>query len=81
MDKLLEKRFQMLLPEGHLVDLVQDCNKYDGKPLSKSQQKSIAKEAKNQEKAIEKLMKSAGGQGVDAYIASLEHQLEELKLS
>jgi len=36
MDKLLENRFQMLLPEGHLVDLVQDCNKYDGKPLSKS---------------------------------------------
>ena len=50
-------------------------------PKLKSQQKSIAKEAKNQEKAIEKLMKSAGEQGVDAYIASLEHQLVELKLS
>ena len=46
----------------------------DGEPLSKSQQKSIAKEAKNQEKAIGKLMKSAGEQRVDAYIASLEPQ-------
>lgn len=53
----------------------------EGEPLSKSQQKSIAKEVKNQTAAIEKLAKSAGEQGVDAYIASLEKELEELKLS
>jgi cysteinyl-tRNA synthetase len=51
-----------------------------GEALSKSQQKSIAKEVKNQEKAHEKLLKSAGEQGIDAYIASLDKQLEELKL-
>jgi cysteinyl-tRNA synthetase len=53
----------------------------EGEPLSKSQQKSIAKEQKNQEKANEKLVKSAGELGVDAYIASLQQQLDELKAS
>lgn len=51
----------------------------EGEPLSKSQQKSIAKELKNQEKAHEKLVKTAGEMGVDAYIASLEQQLQELQ--
>jgi cysteinyl-tRNA synthetase len=53
----------------------------EGEPLSKSQQKSITKEIKNQEKSHEKLVKTAGDQGIDAYIASLEQQLEELKLN
>lgn len=53
----------------------------EGEPLSKSQQKTLAKELKNQEKACDKLVKTAGEQGVDAYIQSLEQQLEELKLS
>ncbi len=53
----------------------------EGEPLSKSQQKTIAKDLKNQEKAYEKLVKTAGELGVDAYIASLEQQLEELKSS
>jgi len=53
----------------------------EGEELSKSQQKSIAKELKNQEKAHEKLLKTAGDQGVDAYISLLEKELEELKLS
>jgi cysteinyl-tRNA synthetase len=51
----------------------------EGEPLSKSQQKSITKEIKNQEKAHEKLVKTAGEQGIDAHIASLEAQLAELK--
>ena len=53
----------------------------EGEPVNKSQQKSIAKEVKNHQKAQEKLLKSAGDQGVDAYIASLEKDLEALKLS
>jgi cysteinyl-tRNA synthetase len=53
----------------------------EGEPLSKSQQKAIAKEEKTQEKASEKLLKSAGELGVDAYIASLQQQLDELKAS
>ena len=53
----------------------------DGEALSKSQQKSIAKEMKNQEKAYEKLVKTAGESGIDAYIASLETQLKELQLN
>jgi len=52
----------------------------EGEPLSKSQQKAIAKEAKNQEKAYEKLLKAAGEVGVDAYIESLQKQLEELRV-
>ena len=52
----------------------------EGETLSKSQQKSIAKEIKNQEKAHEKLKKTAGEQGIDNYIASLQKQLEDLKL-
>ena len=53
----------------------------EGEPLSKSQQKAIAKEMKNQEKAFEKINKAAGELGVDAYIASLQQQLDELKSS
>lgn len=53
----------------------------EGEPLSKSQQKSIAKEMKNQEKAHEKLVKAAGDQGIDSYISSLQKQLEDLKLA
>ena len=49
--------------------------------MNKSQQKSIAKEVKNHQKAQEKLLKSAGDQGVDAYIASLEKDLEALKIA
>jgi cysteinyl-tRNA synthetase len=52
----------------------------EGEPLNKSQQKSIAKEIKNHEKAQEKLLKAAGEQGVDAYIGSLEKELEALKI-
>lgn len=52
-----------------------------GDPLSKSQQKSIAKEIKNQEKAHAKLVKAAGDQGIDEYISSMQKQLEDLKLS
>jgi cysteinyl-tRNA synthetase len=52
-----------------------------GESLSKSQQKSIVKEIKNQEKAHEKLVKAAGEQGVGAYISSLQQQLEDLKLA
>jgi cysteinyl-tRNA synthetase len=52
----------------------------DGEELSKSQQKSIAKELKNQEKAYEKLLKTAGDQGIDAYMAELEKELALLKL-
>lgn len=52
-----------------------------GESLSKSQQKSIVKEIKNQEKAHGKLVKAAGEQGVDAYISSLQQQLEDLKLA
>lgn len=52
----------------------------EGEPLSKSQQKSVAKELKNHEKAREKLLKTAGEQGVESYIASLQQQLEELNL-
>eukprot|EP00980_Cylindrotheca_fusiformis_P023017 scaffold10054_cov140-Cylindrotheca_fusiformis.AAC.8 len=51
-----------------------------GEPLSKSQQKSIAKEIKNQEKAHGKLVKAAGDKGIDKYISSLEQQLQELKM-
>ncbi|CAJ1943034.1 unnamed protein product [Cylindrotheca closterium] len=52
-----------------------------GEALSKSQQKSITKEIKGQDKAREKLIKAAGDQGIDAYIESLQKQLEELKVS
>jgi cysteinyl-tRNA synthetase len=52
-----------------------------GEALSKSQQKSIAKEIKNQEKAQEKLVKAAGEEGIDAYLSSLQQQLEDLKLA
>ena len=52
-----------------------------GEALSKSQQKSIAKEIKAQDKAREKLTKTAGDIGIDAYIESLQTQLEELKVS
>ena len=52
----------------------------DGEALSKSQQKSLAKERKNQEKAYEKLVKAAAEGGIDAYIASLETQLKEMQL-
>mmetsp|Transcript_12038 Transcript_12038/g.18299 ORF Transcript_12038/g.18299 Transcript_12038/m.18299 type:complete len:780 (-) Transcript_12038:822-3161(-) len=51
-----------------------------GEPLSKSQKKSVDKEAKNQEKNHQKLLKSAGDQGIDAYISSLQKDLENLKL-
>jgi cysteinyl-tRNA synthetase len=51
-----------------------------GEELNKSQQKSIAKELKNQEKAYEKLAKTAGDQGIDAYLSQLEQELAELKL-
>lgn len=51
-----------------------------GEELNKSQQKSIAKELKNQEKAHEKLVKTAGEQGIDAYIDQLEKELAALKL-
>jgi cysteinyl-tRNA synthetase len=51
-----------------------------GEELNKSQQKSIAKELKNQEKAYEKLVKAAGDQGIDAYVAQLEEDLAALKL-
>ncbi len=51
-----------------------------GEPLSKSQKKSIDKEVRNQDKLHQKLLKSAGEQGIDAYITSLQKDLEELKL-
>ncbi|KAL3921472.1 MAG: hypothetical protein SGILL_002730 [Bacillariaceae sp.] len=51
-----------------------------GEELNKSQQKSIAKELKNQEKAHDKLVKSAGEEGIDAYVAQLEKDLAALKL-
>lgn len=53
----------------------------EGEPLNKSQTKSIAKEVKNQEKAHEKLLKSAGEQGIETYIVSLQKDLEELTLN
>lgn len=53
----------------------------EGEALSKSQQKSVSKEAKNQEKAHEKLVKSAGELGIEAFIASLQQELDELKSS
>lgn len=53
----------------------------EGEPLPKSQQKNIAKEYKNQEKAHEKLLKAAGEQGIAAFLESLEKELSELKLS
>lgn len=53
----------------------------EGEALSKSQQKSVAKDSKNQEKAHEKLKKAAGELGLDAYIDSLKQQLDELKSS
>jgi fumarate hydratase class II len=52
----------------------------DGEPIPKSQSKNIAKEAKTQEKAYEKLVKAAGDQGIDAYISNLQKELETLKL-
>lgn len=51
-----------------------------GEEISKSQQKSIAKEVKNQEKSHEKLLKTAGNQGIDVYITQLEQDLAALKL-
>lgn len=53
----------------------------DGKELSKSQQKGIKKESNNQEKAIQKVLKAAGDQGIEKYIEQLEEQLAGLKLS
>lgn len=51
-----------------------------GEELNKSQQKSIVKELKTQEKAYEKLAKTAGDQGIDAYMEQLEKDLAALKL-
>jgi cysteinyl-tRNA synthetase len=53
----------------------------EGEPLSKSQSKNVVKELKNHEKAYSKLVSSAGELGIDAYIASLEQQVAELKSS
>eukprot|EP00934_Nitzschia_sp_Nitz4_P006791 Nitzschia sp. Nitz4//scaffold171_size48012//24696//27029//NITZ4_007125-RA/size48012-processed-gene-0.13-mRNA-1//-1//CDS//3329538701//6781//frame0 len=53
----------------------------EGEALSKSQQKTIAKERKNQDKAHEKLVKSAGEMGIDAYIESLEKELASVQSS
>jgi len=53
----------------------------DGKELSKSQQKSIKKESNNQQKAHDKLLKVAGEQGFEKYIAQLEQELAALKVS
>ena len=53
----------------------------DGEPLSKSQLKSTVKEQKSHEKAHEKLVKAAGGaDSVESYIATLEQNLQRLKL-
>mmetsp|Transcript_2126 Transcript_2126/g.2978 ORF Transcript_2126/g.2978 Transcript_2126/m.2978 type:complete len:776 (+) Transcript_2126:83-2410(+) len=52
----------------------------DGEPLSKSQQKSLVKEQKNQEKAHAKLLKAAGEKGIEAYIADLEKEIEGLRI-
>mmetsp|Transcript_31478 Transcript_31478/g.76240 ORF Transcript_31478/g.76240 Transcript_31478/m.76240 type:complete len:1292 (+) Transcript_31478:79-3954(+) len=51
-----------------------------GEPIPKSQSKNIAKEAKNQEKAYDKLVKAAGDGGINAYISKLEKDLAALKL-
>jgi cysteinyl-tRNA synthetase len=51
-----------------------------GEELTKGQQKSIAKELKNQEKAYEKLLKTAGDKGINEYISDLEKELAALKL-
>lgn len=51
-----------------------------GEPLSKSQLKKIDKERKNQEKIHQKLVKTAGDQGIDAFISSLQNDLENLKV-
>jgi len=57
----------------------------DGQELSKSQVKSLAKEAKNQEKARDKLVKQAGGTDDEAallaYIGQLEQELNDLQAS
>lgn len=53
----------------------------EGEPLPKSQQKNIAKDYKNQEKAHEKLLKAAGEQGIAAFLVSLEKEISELKLT
>jgi len=53
----------------------------DGKDLSKSQQKSINKESNNQQKAYDKILKSAGELGIDKYIAQIEQQLAALKVT
>ena len=53
----------------------------DGSELSKSQQKGIKKESNNQEKAIQKVLKAAGDQGIEKYIEQLEQQLADLKVS
>jgi len=50
-----------------------------GEPLSKSQQKSAAKELKNHQKAHDKLVSAAGEQGIEAYLASLQQQIDELQ--
>ena len=52
----------------------------EGEPLSKSQQKATAKELKNHEKSHEKLVKAAGEKGVDAHLAALARDLEQIKL-
>jgi len=51
-----------------------------GEELSKSQKKSVEKERKNQQKAHEKLLKAAGEQGIEGYIAQLEQELAALKV-
>jgi len=53
----------------------------EGESLSKSQQKSIGKEIKKQETARNKLLKTAGEQGVEGYIVSLQKKLNDLEIS
>jgi cysteinyl-tRNA synthetase len=64
---------------GSYDDTGKPATTKEGEPISKSQQKSFVKEQKNQEKMYEKLVKTAGELGIDAYLSGLEMQIQELK--
>jgi cysteinyl-tRNA synthetase len=93
LDADLKKAQQSRIPPSEWFKSGENAAKWgtfdaDGKPLTthtgeelnKSQLKSISKELKNQEKAYEKLSKTAGDQGIDAYLAQIEQELSALKL-
>ncbi|VEU37893.1 unnamed protein product [Pseudo-nitzschia multistriata] len=89
----LKKSKQASVPPAELFKVGENAEKWgtydddgkplttkDGKELSKSQQKSLKKESNNHEKAHQKLLKAAGEDGIEKYIAGIEQQLAELKI-